>query len=215
MSGTFTLSQGETATFVMAYGPDRPATMEHYRTREKLELTQRYWQDLVAGMHYEGLWRDQVVRSFLVLHLMIYRGTGAIVAAPTTSLPETIGGSRNWDYRYSWLRDTSFSVDILYRLGDVYGADFYIQWLLEQCQLNTRRTRILYGITQSSSLEEQVLDHLGGRRAGCAAGGCVHNAELLADRQPAVHWSDGQGPRLLPRDDVAVLQPPRTVRGDV
>ena len=162
VSGSFTLSQGETATFVMAYGADRPTTMEHYRTREKLQLTQRYWQDLVAGMHYEGLWRDQVVRSFLVLHLMIYRGTGAIVAAPTTSLPETIGGSRNWDYRYSWLRDASFSVDILYRLGDMYGADHYIRWLLEQCQLNTHRTRILYGITQSSSLEEQVLDHLRG-----------------------------------------------------
>ena len=162
VAGAFSLSQGETATFVMAYGPDRPTTLEHYRTRDKLELTQRYWKDLVAGMHYEGLWRDQVVRSFLLLHLMIYRGTGAIVAAPTTSLPETIGGSRNWDYRYSWLRDTSFTVDILYRLGDVYGADFYIQWLLEQCQLNTRRTRILYGISQWSSLEEQVLDHLRG-----------------------------------------------------
>lgn len=162
VSGAFTMSQGDTATFVMAYGPDRPATLEHYRTREKLDLTQRYWKDLVAMMHYEGLWRDQVVRSFLVLHLMIYRGTGAIVAAPTTSLPETIGGSRNWDYRFSWLRDTSFAVDILYRLGDLYGADFYIQWLLEQCQLNTRRTRILYGITQESSLEEQVLDHLSG-----------------------------------------------------
>ena len=162
VTGAFSLSQGETATFVMAYGPDRPTSMEHYRTQDKLQLTQRYWQDLVAGMHYEGLWRDQVVRSFLVLHLMIYRGTGAIVAAPTTSLPETIGGSRNWDYRFSWLRDTSFAVDILYRLGDVYGADFYIQWLLEQCQLNTRRTRILYGITQESSLEEQVLEHLSG-----------------------------------------------------
>ena len=162
VAGTFTLSQGDTATFVMAYGADRPTTLERYRTREKFELTQRYWKDLVAMMHYEGLWRDQVVRSFLVLHLMIYRGTGAIVAAPTTSLPETIGGSRNWDYRFSWLRDTSFAVDILYRLGDVYGADFYIQWLLEQCQLNTRRTRILYGITQESSLEEQVLEHLSG-----------------------------------------------------
>ena len=162
VAGTFTLSQGDTATFVMAYGSDRPGTLEHYRTQAKLELTRRYWQDLVAMMHYEGLWRDQVVRSFLVLHLMIYRGTGAIVAAPTTSLPETIGGSRNWDYRFSWLRDTSFAVDILYRLGDVYGADFYLQWLLEQCQLNTRRTRILYGITQESSLEEQVLEHLSG-----------------------------------------------------
>ena len=162
VSSAFTLSQGDTTTFVMAYGPNRSATLEHYRTQDKLHLTQRYWQDLVAGMHYEGLWREHVVRSFLVLHLMMYRGTGAIVAAPTTSLPETIGGSRNWDYRYSWLRDTSFAVDILYRLGDVYGADFYIQWLLEQCQLNTRRTRILYGITQESSLEEQVLEHLSG-----------------------------------------------------
>jgi len=162
VSGTFTMSQGDSVTFVMAYGPDRPTTLEHYRTQAKLDLTQRYWKDLVAMMQYEGLWRDQVVRSFLVLHLMIYRGTGAIVAAPTTSLPETIGGSRNWDYRFSWLRDTSFAVDILYRLGDLYGADFYIQWLLEQCQLNTRRTRILYGITQESSLEELVLDHLSG-----------------------------------------------------
>ena len=162
VSSIFTLSQGETATFVMAYGADRPAILGHYRTQDKLQLTQRYWQGLVAGMHYQGLWREQVVRSFLVLHLMFYRGTGAIVAAPTTSLPETIGGSRNWDYRYSWLRDTSFTVDILYRLGDVYGADHYIQWLLEQCHLNTRRTRIVYGITQSSSLKEEVLDHLRG-----------------------------------------------------
>ncbi|MCE2459040.1 MAG: glycoside hydrolase family 15 protein [Dehalococcoidia bacterium] len=162
VSGSFTMSEVDSATFVMAYGPDRPANLEHYRTQDKLELTQGYWEDLVAMMNYEGLWREQVVRSFLVLHLMIYRGTGAMVAAPTTSLPETLGGSRNWDYRFSWLRDTSFAVDILYRLGDQYGADFYIQWLLEQCQLNTRRTRILYGITQESSLEEQVLEHLSG-----------------------------------------------------
>ena len=160
--GEFALSQGESAVFVMAYGDGRPANPDRYRTREKLQLTRRYWQDLVAGMNYGGLWREQVVRSFLVLHLMMYRGTGAIVAAPTTSLPETLGGSRNWDYRYSWLRDTSFTVDVLYRLGDLYGADHYIHWLLEQCQLNSRRTRILYGITQSSSLEEEILDHLSG-----------------------------------------------------
>ena len=160
--GEFALSQGESATFVLAYGDERSASLESYRTREKFQLTRRYWQALVEGMNYGGLWRDQVVRSFLVLHLMMYRGTGAIVAAPTTSLPETLGGSRNWDYRYSWLRDTSFAVDVLYRLGDLYGADHYIHWLLEQCQLNSRRTRILYGITQSSSLEEEILDHLSG-----------------------------------------------------
>ena len=160
--GEFALSQGESAIFILAYGNGRPASIERYRTKEKLQLTRKYWQDLVAGMNYGGLWREQVVRSFLVLHLMMYRGTGAIVAAPTTSLPETLGGSRNWDYRYSWLRDTSFTVDVLYRLGDLYGADHYIHWLLEQCQLNRRRTRILYGITQSSSLEEEILDHLRG-----------------------------------------------------
>ena len=162
VSGEVTLSQGESATFVMAYGRGRSGNLERYRSQEKLQQTQRYWQELVAGMNYEGLWREPVVRSFLLLHLMMYRGTGAIVAAPTTSLPETLGGSRNWDYRYSWLRDTSFTVDILYRLGDVYGADHYIQWLLEQCQLSKRRTRIVYGITQTSSLKEQVLDHLRG-----------------------------------------------------
>ena len=162
VDGEFTLSQGESAIFVLAYGNGRSINLERYRTYEKLQLTRRYWEDLVAGMNYGGLWREQVVRSFLVLHLMMYRGTGAIVAAPTTSLPETLGGSRNWDYRYSWLRDTSFTVDALYRLGDVYGADHYIHWLLEQCQLNSRPPRILYGITQSSSLKEQILDHLQG-----------------------------------------------------
>ena len=162
VSSDFTLSQGETATFVMAYGRGRPASLEKFRTKERLEQTKRYWQDLVAGMNYDGLWREQVVRSFLVLHLMMYRRTGAIVAAPTTSLPETLGGSRNWDYRYSWLRDTSFTVDILYRLGDVYGGDRYIQWLIEQCQLRQKRTRIVYGISPDSSLREEVLEHLRG-----------------------------------------------------
>ena len=158
----FTLREGQTATFVLVYGHGRPTSLERLHTPLKLSQTRHYWQGLVAGMNYEGLWRDAVVRSFLVLHLMMYRRTGAIVAAPTTSLPETIGGSRNWDYRFSWLRDSAFTVDILYRLGDVYGADRYIHWLLEQCQLTRRKTRILYGITSNSSLREYTLDHLSG-----------------------------------------------------
>ena len=162
ISSAFPLSQGQSVTFVLAYGTGRPASIERYRTQERLEQTHRFWRALVAEMDYDGLWREQVVRSFLVLHLMIYRRTGAIVAAPTTSLPETLGGSRNWDYRYSWLRDTSFSVDILYRLGDVYGGDRYIHWLLEQCQLGEKGTRIVYGISPDSSLNEEVLEHLRG-----------------------------------------------------
>ena len=162
VSAEFTLSAGESAVFVLAYGPGRPASLERRRTFPKLEQTRRYWQRLVDRMGYGGLWHDQVVRSFLVLHLMMYPQTGAIVAAPTTSLPETVGGSRNWDYRFSWLRDASFTVDILYRLGDVYGADRYIHWLLEQCQLHRIQTRIVYGISPESSLDEYTLDHLRG-----------------------------------------------------
>ncbi len=158
----FTLRQGQSARFVLAYGNRRPAGVERYRTDEKLATTASYWKGLVSRMHYTGLWRDSVVRSFLALHLMMYRNSGAVVAAPTTSLPETIGGSRNWDYRYSWLRDASFTVDILYRLGDEYGADRYLNWLLEQCNLNRRKTRILYGISPVSSLREYTLDHLRG-----------------------------------------------------
>ena len=158
----FTLRQGQTETFVLAYGSGRPGSVARLRTAEKLDYTRRYWQGLVARMNYQGLWRDAVVRSFLVLHLMMYRNTGAIVAAPTTSLPETLGGSRNWDYRYSWLRDSAFTVDILYRLGDVYGADRYMRWLLHECELHRRRIRILYGISPNSSLREYTLDHLRG-----------------------------------------------------
>ena len=162
LSANFTLTEGQSATFVLAFGTGRLTSLRQRQTARKLRETQRFWLNLVGRMDYEGLWREQVIRSFLVLHLMMYPRTGAIVAAPTTSLPETIGGSRNWDYRYSWLRDAAFTVDILYRLGDTYGADRYIHWLIEQCQLQSRDTRIVYGISPDSSLAEYTLDHLRG-----------------------------------------------------
>ncbi len=205
-SFAFTLSQGQTATFVLAYGNGRFTSLERRRTARKLAQTTRFWKGLVERMGYTGLWRDQVVRSFLVLHLMMYPRTGAIVAAPTASLPETIGGSRNWDYRFSWLRDAAFTVDILYRLGDVYGADRYVHWLLEQCQLHLRDTRIVYGISPDSSLREYTLDHLSGYensrpvRIGNAAAEhlqldvfgeviiSIHSLLLLRGRIPREAW---------------------------
>ena len=160
----FGLTEGHSAIFVLTYGHGRPVRVEKLNTPVKLYQTRRYWQELVASMDYQGLWRDAIVRSFLVLHLMMFRETGAIVAAPTTSLPETIGGTRNWDYRFAWLRDSAFTVDILYRLGDYYGADRYIHWLLEQCRLTEGNTSIVYGISRGSSLRELTLDHLSGYR---------------------------------------------------
>ena len=158
----FPLRQGESASFVLAYGHGRPLRLSTYRTEARLEDTRRFWEGIVAGIRYDGAWSDAVKRSLLVLHLMMYRRTGAIIAAPTTSLPETLGGSRNWDYRFAWLRDSSFTVDILYRIGDDGEGDRYIRWLLDQCKLNDRRTRIVYGESPNSSLREQTLDHLEG-----------------------------------------------------
>ena len=158
----FPLRQGESASFVLAYGHGRPLRLSTYRTEERLEDTHRFWHGIVAGIRYDGAWSEAVTRSLLVLHLMMYRRTGAIIAAPTTSLPETLGGSRNWDYRFAWLRDSSFTVDILYRMGDEKGGDRYIGWLLDQCKLNDRKTRIVYGETPNSSLRERTLDHLEG-----------------------------------------------------
>ena len=161
-TSSFELLKGEFVSFVLAYGHGRPERLRTYRTHTRLADTRRFWQAIVSDIEYNGLWSEMVKRSLLVLHLMMYRRTGAIIAAPTTSLPETIGGSRNWDYRFAWLRDSSFTVDILYRMGDDEEGDRYIGWLLNQCKLNDRRTRIVYGVSPNSSLREKTLDHLGG-----------------------------------------------------
>ena len=160
----FTLNQGQEAVFVLAYGHGRPQRVETYGTLQKLRHAEVYWQVMASGITYDGLWRDQVVRSCLLLHLLMYEPTGAIVAAPTTSLPEEIGGFRNWDYRYSWLRDSSFTMGALYLMGRVEEAAQYQRWLLNQCKVTAGRTRIVYGVSRSSSMREFALDHLAGYR---------------------------------------------------
>ncbi|MCH8206013.1 MAG: glycoside hydrolase family 15 protein [Chloroflexi bacterium] len=177
----FTLQQGEEAVFVLAYGRDRPRRIESYRTHSKLEETKAHWEETASKLTYEGLWRDQVVRSFLLLHLLVYEPTGAVVAAPTASLPGRIGGSRNWDYRYSWLRDSSFTMDVLYRIGQVDQAAAYLRWLLHQCKVTNGRTRTVYGISANSSLRETTLDHLegyGGSRPVRIGNGAVGQLQL-------------------------------------
>ena len=177
----FTLQQGEEAVCVLAYGRDRPRRIESYRTHSKLEETKAHWEETASKLTYEGLWRDQVVRSFLLLHLLVYEPTGAVVAAPTASLPGRIGGSRNWDYRYSWLRDSSFTMDVLYRTGQVDQAAAYLRWLLHQCKVTNGRTRTVYGISANSSLRETTLDHLegyGGSRPVRIGNGAVGQLQL-------------------------------------
>lgn len=164
-SSRFHLSAGETATFVLAYGRGRSAPPHSYNSRGKLKRTQAFWNYLVQVLTYDGLWKDRVVRSFLTLNLLEYSPSGAFVAAPTTSLPEEVGGVRNWDYRYWWLRDGAFLMDILFRLGDHTNAHNYFQWLIQQCHITDEPPNALYGISPESRIEERVLRHLEGYRS--------------------------------------------------
>ena len=162
----FALRRGQEASFVVAYGRSNPRPVDDYHPLLALQHTRSVWEDRVRTLNYQGLWREEVVRSFLALHLMIFAPSGAIVAAPTTSLPEVIGGERNWDYRYAWLRDSAFTVGTLYRLGYFDEANGFIQWLLRVAEdsLKTSDTKALYGISSHSTLKEEELGHLEGYR---------------------------------------------------
>ncbi len=160
----FELREGDSVEIAAAYGVERVPSVGAVDAAAKLARTLRIGRAIASKIHYDGLWRDEVVRSFLTLHLLTYEPTGAIVAAPTTSLPECIGGERNWDYRYSWLRDSAWTVGVLFRLGDPHEGNAFVEWIVDQCQLGIESMQILYGISPESVLNEETLDHLRGYR---------------------------------------------------
>jgi GH15 family glucan-1,4-alpha-glucosidase len=134
--------------------------------RHVVQETVDYWQRWLARSTYRGRWREQVARSALTLKLLTYAPTGAIVAAPTTSLPEAVGAGRNWDYRYSWVRDSSFIVYALMRIGFHDEAARYIDFLTTKCLdvAAGRPLQVLYRIDGSTELTEEILEHLEGYR---------------------------------------------------
>jgi len=162
--GSFTLQHGESAQFILRYGADQPRSPGIYNSRRKLQRTTAYWKEKAEGCVFSGPLREVMVRSYLALHLMVYSPTGAIIAAPTTSLPEQIGGERNWDYRYAWLRDASLTINALFYLGHIEEALGFFNWLTTLCNKCGARTQILYDIDYEHPVEEQILDHLKGYR---------------------------------------------------
>ncbi len=166
---TFTLHAGQTAYFMLESAKDNRVKCELLSSRryqEAFQGTIDYWRAWLSQCQYRGRWREMVHRSALVLKLLTYAPTGAIVAAPTTSLPETIGGARNWDYRYTWLRDAAFTLYSLLTLGFTQEAQAFMGWLDARChELGEDGTlQPMYGINGEHDLRELTLDHLEGYR---------------------------------------------------
>ncbi|MFD2738881.1 glycoside hydrolase family 15 protein [Sulfitobacter aestuarii] len=158
LKSTISLTDGERRAFVLApAGPEARRSAEQAETL--LEETTEYWRGWSDASCYRGPYGRAVSRSALALKALTYAPTGAIVAAPTTSLPEDLGGERNWDYRYSWLRDSSFILQALGGLGYDAEAGRFCEFLGSSC---VRGPKILYGIAQESITEERELDHLDG-----------------------------------------------------
>ncbi|RDL29992.1 Six-hairpin glycosidase [Venustampulla echinocandica] len=131
------------------------------------QSTQTFWHNWIMKSKYKGLWREVVSRSLLILKLLTYEPTGAIVAAPTFSIPEDIGGTRNWDYRYSWVRDSSFTVYILLRMGFTTEADHYMNFISERFRKSRSADGalpIMFTIRGDTDIPEIDLDHLSGYR---------------------------------------------------
>jgi GH15 family glucan-1,4-alpha-glucosidase len=127
-----------------------------------LEATRRFWHGWIGKCTYDGLWPEAVRRSAITLKLLTYAPSGAIVAAPTTSLPEWIGGPRNWDYRYTWLRDASFTLYAFYLLGYRDEAHAFFRWLAELRRRSGTAPQIMYGVGGETRLDEYTLDQLDG-----------------------------------------------------
>lgn len=126
------------------------------------EKTKTYWLDWVLSKNLPEQYREHVIRSLITLKLLMFQRTGAVVAAPTTSLPEIIGGRRNWDYRYCWVRDAAMIIDLYIRMGDMTSANRFVQFIVNRMLLKEDRIAVMYGINGEKILEERTLDHLDG-----------------------------------------------------
>ena len=167
VAADFVLKENEKHSFVMEVLQEQdtriPPDLERY-THDALNKTLSSWRDWASRCSYAGRWREMVMRSALMLKMLIYDPTGAIIAAPTCSLPECLKGVRNWDYRYTWVRDAAFTVYVFLRLGYYDEVGHFIEWLQERASENqeTGPLQVMYRVDGSSDLTEVILDHLSG-----------------------------------------------------
>jgi GH15 family glucan-1,4-alpha-glucosidase len=163
LEAEITMRAGERRWMVLSWGGERPEPIAAYRPFDHLRATRQAWRQWAQKLHYEGPWRHHVVRSALALKLLLYAPTGAMVAAPTTSLPEWIGGQRNWDYRYSWVRDAAMAVRAFSLIGySTESREFF--YFVRDTLSRGEALQVMYAIDGGAVPEERVLEQLCGAR---------------------------------------------------
>jgi len=164
VGSSFVVQAGTPAQLVLAAAHQEPVVFPaRDETADRLQATERFWHDWTGEREYDGPWRDAVLRSALALKLLVYAPSGAIAAAVTTSLPETVGGERNWDYRFSWPRDSSFALRALLGLGCSREAQAFFSWLMHASQLTHPDVRVLYRLNGRPEADERSLPLAGYR----------------------------------------------------
>jgi GH15 family glucan-1,4-alpha-glucosidase len=165
VGGKLELAAGQTAMLSLAATYKEPVVVPgRDDTERRLADTRMFWKAWSGRARYDGPWAEQVIRSALVLKLLLYAPSGAIAAAPTTSLPEWYGGSRNWDYRYAWIRDASWSLNALLRLGYRDEATAFFWWIMHASRITQPRLRPLYRIDGGTQTTEEELPEFAGYR---------------------------------------------------
>lgn len=193
----FSVRSGQVATIAMTAAHQEPLVFPpRVDVERRLDATTAFWRRWIDGAAYDGPWKEHVLRSALALKLLVHAPSGAVAAAPTTSLPESIGGERNWDYRYCWIRDTAFTLDALLQLGFHEEAHAFFWWFIHTTKVTHPRVQVLYRLDGSPHVPEHRLPFPGYRgsqpvRTGNAAavqhqldvyGDLFHTAWLYADK---------------------------------
>ncbi|MCQ4083784.1 glycoside hydrolase family 15 protein [Streptomyces sp. RB6PN25] len=205
----FTLGPGEQAAFTLSWQASHLPPPPQRDVAAALRATDGFWADWVGRCTYDGPWRDAVVRSLITLKALTYRPTGGVVAAPTASLPEELGGVRNWDYRYTWLRDAALTLSVLLNTGYREEAEAWRSWLLRAVAGDPQNLQIMYGVAGERELPEAELLWLPGYegsapvRVGNAAAG-QFQLDVFGEVMDALYLGERSG--LPPTDDIGLLR---------
>lgn len=202
---TGSLNAGEITGVVLETGGVAPKQISPEELLEVFHETRSYWREWNDQSTYRGRWREMVARSAMTLKLMTYAPTGALVAAPTAALPEQVGGERNWDYRYTWIRDASFSVYSLLGLGYTEEAEAFVAWIMDRIKesvgTGSGPLKIMYRVDGSSDLVEESLEHFAGYRGSTPVrigNGAADQLQLdiYGEAMDSIHLADTHGLEL-------------------